>query len=147
MPAAGETIIAGRVPGERIATTTATADSSTFTTTETTVMSVTAALVTGRTYRVRFYGRFNSSVSTDRVVARFREDNSSGTEIATTDTPLTNYSGTFGHAIEIEIEYTASATGNKTFVVTGERGAGSGNCNLEAATTRPAYLYVDYIRG
>jgi hypothetical protein len=146
MPAAGETIIAGKIPGERVATSTESADSANVTTTETTVQSVTAALVSGRTYRVRWAGRLSSSVATDTFVGRIREDNATGTELASWQTD-SNLPATLGLAGVIEAEYTAGATANKTFVLAIVRSAGSGNGRLEAAATRPAYLYVDYISG
>lgn len=143
---AGLQLVAGRIPGERIATNIRTGDSSTFTTTETTVDSVTAALVSGRTYRVRWTVQWASSVANDDVAGRIREDNSTGTELAfgkvrSLDASSTGWSGW------VEGEYTAVSTGNKTFVWTGVRFAGTGNCRAEAATTRPIYLYVDYISG
>ena len=146
MPAAGETIIAGRVPGDRIATATEDADSSGITTTETTVMSVTAPLVAGRTYRVRFYGGFAGTVTDDNINARIREDNSTGTEMQNSASQLPFTSGV-PWILPMEAEYTASATANKTFVATLVRLSGSGSVRLEAASSRHAYLYVDYIRG
>ena len=146
MPLAGETIIAGKVPGERIATNIVTADSATFTTTETTVQSVTAALVTGRTYRVRAAGKANSSVTSDFTIWRIREDNSTGNQLQS-DRVNIDGSGVEGAKVEMEAEFTAGSTGNKTFVLTGVRSSGTGNCFLEAAAARPSYLYVEYIRG
>ncbi|MCI0687022.1 MAG: hypothetical protein L0Y54_07280 [Sporichthyaceae bacterium] len=143
---AGETIIAGKVPGERIATDIDTADSATFTTTETEVQSVTAALVSGRTYRIRWATRFESSVADDRVIARIREDNSTGSELSNMVVRMFTV-GSIGWPVTIEAEYTAVATGNKTFSATGVRQSGTGNCFMEAAANRPSYLYVDYIRG
>jgi hypothetical protein len=143
---AGFELLAGRIPGERIATDIDTSDSSTFTSTETEVQAVTAALVSGRIYRVRAYTRFNSSVATDTVLARLRQDNSTGTEMSTAavDAP-TNV--THGAWVMLEAEYTAVASANKTFVLTGIRASGTGNCLREAAANRVSYLYVDYIRG
>lgn len=143
---AGETIIAGKVPGERIATDTETADSATFTTTETVVMTVVAPLVIGRTYRVTMYGKANSSVGTDDITWRIREDNVTGSEMQSDRVEVAG-SATTGRKISMEVEHTASATADKTFVVTGVRSTGTGNHFLEANSARPVYLYVDYIRG
>lgn len=145
MVAAGETAQAGKMPGERIATAIATADSANFTA-ETQLMSVTAALVTGRIYRVKVHSRVNSSVSGDRIITRIREDSISGTEIQSTNVPINANGPANGYQDNLEAEFTAVSTGNKTFSYTGER-VGTGNGTLEAATSRPSYLYVDYIRG
>jgi hypothetical protein len=134
------------VPGERIATTTVTSDSSTFTTTETEVASVTAALVSGRTYRVRYMARFGSTVAGDWLMASIREDDTSGT-VLTQDNVILEQSAVSGWPLTVEVEYTAGSTGDKTFILTGDRVGGTGTCRLEAAATRPTYLYVDYIRG
>lgn len=148
MSSAGQQLIAGRIPGERIATATETADSPTFTTTETTLISVTAALVDGRTYRVRASVNFSSTVDNDDLRARIREDSSTGTIMQQRSWELTvDDQETTGVGGEPEAEYTATATSNKTFVLTGERLAGTGNCKLDAISTKPSYLYVDYIRG
>jgi len=77
---AGQVATAGRIPGELIASSRATSDSATFTTVETTVLSVTAPLVSGRTYRVVFYGKFATTVAGDIGAARMREDNVVGAE-------------------------------------------------------------------
>jgi hypothetical protein len=144
---AGASVVAGQVPGERIATQTDTADTSTFTTTETTVSTVTADLVNGRTYRVRFVGRFQSDVAGDSVNARLREDSSAGTQMQGTRVYSATATAGFGFTISFEAEYTAVATASKTFVATGERSVGSGNVMCEGSATAPRYLYVDYIRG
>lgn len=146
MAFAGRTADAGRIPGQRIETEIETSDSSTFTDTETSVMSVTASLVSGRTYRVRFHGSFQSTNNGDEVAARIREDDASGTE-KNSDVRTLDHGNSLGHKITIEAEHTAASTGDQTFVVTGTRATGSGNLHLEAQSNRPAYLYVDYIRG
>jgi hypothetical protein len=142
---AGQVATAGRVPGERIATTTVTSDSSTFTTTETEVASVTAALVSGRTYRVRYAARFGSTVAADWLKASIREDDTSGT-VLTNDNMILEQTSTSGWPVAGEAEYTAASTADKTFVLTGDRISGTGDCRLEAAATHPTYLTVDYIR-
>jgi hypothetical protein len=148
MSSAGYQLVAGRIPGERIATTIRTSDSSGVTTTETTIDSVTAALVTGRTYRVRWTARVDGSVNADTLFVRIREDNVSGNQlqILRVEVPATGGVGT-GYPGTIEAEYTAVATGNKTFVGTIVRASGTGTVNIEAGPNRPVYLYVDYIRG
>jgi hypothetical protein len=147
MSNAGYELLAGRIPGERIATTIATADSSTFTTESAALMTVAADLVSGRTYRVRVMAYWNSSVAADVVSTRIREDTSAGTQLLLGQVYIATITAQRGYPICAEVEYTAVATATKTFVVTGQRFTGSGNGNLEASTDRPAYLYVDYIRG
>src|SRR5690606_9229097 len=137
----------GGIPGELIASSQVTADSATFTTTETTVLSVTAPLVSGRTYRVAFYGKFATTVAGDIGVARMREDSSTGPERQSDFLDFNKASTTIGYSCYMEFEYTASSTGNKTFVVTGVRNVGSGTLRLEAASNRPSYLRVEYVSG
>jgi hypothetical protein len=143
---AGQSVIAGKFPGERIATDIDVADTSTFTTTETTCSSVVAALVINRTYRIRFVANFQSSVSGDTVNMRIREDSTIGTQLQGCRVHSVILTAGFGFQANIEAEYTAVATGNKTFVGTGERSSGTGNITCEGAATAPRYLYVDYIR-
>ena len=145
MATAGASIIAAQVSGERIATQVDTADTATFTA-ETVVSTVTAALVTGRTYRLRFVANFQSSVAADTVNVRLREDNLTGTTLQGRRADSAIATAGFGFSGDVEVEYTAVATGNKTFVATGDRSTGTGVITCEGAAT-PRYLYVDYIRG
>jgi uncharacterized protein (DUF3084 family) len=149
MSSAGQLLVAGRLPGEVIGTpTVVVADSSTFTTTESGALaSVTVPLISGRTYRVRFTGGWNSTVLADTITVRLREDTASGTQVDsdTINTPLV--SSLRGGKVSVEGRYTATATANKTFVVTGQREAGTGNCRLAASTLRPAILEVLYESG
>lgn len=135
------------VSGSRVATEIVTADSATFTTSETELVRVTAPLVAGRTYRVRGFGVFMSDDNgIDRVQVRIRP-----TSIGTTNIALINCyvidSSTLGTPFMLETEFTAGSTGDQDFLLTALRNNGSGNINLIAASTRPAFLYVDYIRG
>ena len=143
---AGSRAEAGRIPGERIATTVVTSDSSTFTTSETLVVSVTASVVSGRTYRVRFIGRWGTSVLNDWVRARLREDDATGTLLNFSAVELFTVSSSGNQLMPIEAEFTSSSTASKTFVVTGQRIGGTGNVRLDAESAGPAYLYVDFIR-
>jgi len=146
MPSAGETIIAGRIPGERIATNIETSDSGSISTTETVVMSVTAPVVEGRTYRVKAVFNVDGTVSNDTFVARLREDSVSGAQLQVDRVDLTNPSTNLA-AVPLEVEYTADATEDKTFVLCFIRSTGTGSMILAAAGNAPSYLYVDYIRG
>lgn len=144
MPSAGDIITVPTSPGARIATTEVTSDSSTFTTTETQVMSVTAPLIDGHVYHVRANPGFQSNASGDNIRGSLREDTASGPELDGSVVPV-NGSSTQKHPCLVEADYTATATGNKTFVVTGTRVSGSGTCRLEAAANRRSYLTVDHI--
>lgn len=147
MSSAGQQLVAGRIPGEEIARTEATADSSNFTTTETTVISVVAPVVAGRTYKIVFSGHGSSSVGTDVVIFRLRDTNSVGVE-RQSDIVEVNGSTTLGQSSYMERSLAVTTTENRTWVVAGVRGVGgSGNCRLEAATSRPAYLRVVYESG
>lgn len=141
---AGFQLVAGRIPGERIATSTMTSDSSTFTTALTQVATVTAALVSGRTYKV--VGHLGFEITVDGVLrGQIRENNISGTDLQIRDFVVDSSGSVNG--MHIEAEYTAVATGNKTFVIGGDVLVGGGTCNLNASSTFPSYMYVEYISG
>jgi hypothetical protein len=143
---AGFQLTAGRIPGERIATTTNNSDSSTWTTTAVETDSVTAALVTGRLYMIRWYGGLVTTVGGDVALMRMREDDTSGTVLNERNFYLgTTATGGFGFSMEAE--FTAVSTGNKTFVVTGLRNGGTGTHHADATANRARYLYVNYISG
>ena len=145
--AGGDVIYAADV-NTRIKTTTRTSDTSTVTSTETVADSVTASLVNGEKYRVTWMVGYTSSVAGDTVILRLREDTVSGTQmnLARGDVRLTNGAGSRWQ-LKFEAEYTATATGSKTFVGTFLRGSGTGNVNIEADPNYPSYLYVDLIVG
>lgn len=149
MTSAGSQLIAGRIPGERIATSIETSDSATFTTTETEIMSVTAAVVIGRTYRIRGVGRLDSTVDNDDVALFVREDSLAGSALTVDLVELNaeNQDTSGQQWTPLEVEWTASSTGLKTFVISAQRNSGSGSIRRRAGSDRPAYLYVDYIRG
>ncbi|MGH6693423.1 MAG: hypothetical protein ACREF4_22365 [Gammaproteobacteria bacterium] len=144
MVLAGQTIVAGQVPGERVATDIETIDSANVTTTETVVQTVVAPVISGRTYRVRWHGDLASSVAADIFFVKIREDTVAGN---TLDFRRYRAHTTDNFPYSTEVEYTADATEDKTFVFTLVRSAGTGNGRLDATSTSPAYLYVNYIRG
>ena len=146
MSSAGFQLVAGRIPGERVATSILTSDSSGFTTTETTIQSVTGVpVVSGRTYRVRAHFTLQSTNAGDVATVRIRADNTSGALVQSgiTDGLVT---GSLGPRITIEGEFVATTTESKTFVLTGVRLSGSGTINRDASASNPSYLYVDFIR-
>jgi hypothetical protein len=143
--AAGETIIAGKVPGERIDTELVTSSSAAITTTETVVMTIVAPVVAGRTYQVEADFGFTQSGAADTFFDRIREDSVSGTALQLRRI----FGGSTGSVLSRRtyVEYTADATEDKTFVVTLQRGSGTGNIILAATAANPAYLWVNYLRG
>lgn len=132
---------------QRIATTIVSSDSSAFTA-ETVVMTIVAPLVIGRRYAIWAFPKFASTVDNDDVQANLRQDNVSGTTLQVDLRELTadNQEGV-GQTFTLYAEYTATATGNKTFVVTGQRNAGTGDIRLESNTGRESYAFVEYISG
>lgn len=123
--------------------TTRTTSSGTFTA-ETVADSVTASLVTGYLYRVRWVGQISSSVADGYSRMRIREDSISGTELQTRQMPTTIAASQSITAI-MEAFYTAVANGSKTFVATCARQAGTGNLTAAASATAPVYLYVEFM--
>lgn len=130
----------------RVATMTPeTADSATFTTTVTSIASVTAQLVTGRVYKLRLITHIASTVAGDRVDLAIRENNTAGTELQTLTAAPIDTTTSAGHYFDVEAQFTAVATGSKTFVGTAARQAGTGTLRREAASTRPTLFYVDCV--
>jgi len=142
----GFQLTAGRIPGEQIALNTETTDSSNWTTTETQTDAVTAPLVIGRTYRIRYFGGVVSTVANDVALIRIRENNTSGTALAERNFSIPSTSSG-GYACALEARYTALATANKTFVATGVRNGGTGTHHADGTTVRTRLLYVEYISG
>lgn len=143
MSSAGQRLVAGRIPGERIATEKLTTNSSAFSATFIDVASITASLKIDRIYKIVF----DSGLDTDTngvVRLQMHEDTSSGTRIQIRD-PIVDTGGTTCPG-RLETEYQAVASGSKTFVVRARMESGGGSANIEANSQFPAFLYVDYIR-
>lgn len=140
---AGERIIAGKVSGERIATSVVVADSAAITTTETVVASLVVPVVSGRTYRITFDGAYQQAGATDQAFLRIRETNVAGAELQLRrlTSPVV---GTFLSA-HCETEWIAPSSSSKTFVATLVRTV-TGTVTLNATAGRPTFLYADYIR-
>lgn len=146
MSSAGQRLVAGRIPGEEIALTTSTSDSGTWTTTETLADTVTAPVVSGRIYKIVWWGGVATTVAGDTVTIRMREDNITGTILSERNHYLpTSSSG--GFALYHEGRYTADATENKTFVIGGVRNGGTGTHHADGTATRIRLLYVEYVSG
>lgn len=128
----------------RLATTIRTSNTSTFTA-ETSINTVTASLVSGKTYRVSWRIGGTSSVANDVIRYRLREDNLTGTQLQLRNAIVPV--ATSAWPCQLEAEFTAASTGSKTFAGTAQRVIGTGNITCTGSAIEPAYLYVDYIRG
>lgn len=120
----------------------------TFTTTETTIDSITVGLVNGVTYRITWDSQFSTASSTsttavvERTRGRIREDTSSGTVVALRDTPLL-VGGGVSFPSFLQVRFTAVSTGNKTFVATSQRQGAGGNIQSYADASSPTYFRVE----
>lgn len=132
----------GQMIGQEVGTSAETSDSSTFTTTETQIGAVTFSEVLGNVYRIRVPVQLSSATVTDIVQATLREDSIAGAEVHSGRGPMQTSDEARPFIIYLEYRYTATATGSKTFVVTGDRIAGGGNCKREAGTTHPQRITV-----
>lgn len=142
MSSAGQQLIANRIPGERVAVNINTANSANVTS-EAITDTVTAPVVSGRTYRVTFSASVTGGAA-ERFLARVRLTNISGTILNTGRfqvTVATNYYCRF------EAEFVAGSTGNQVIVVTLQRETAVANVVRVGNATQPAHLYVDYISG
>lgn len=129
----------------RVASTSLVADSATWTSSESAaLMTVTASLTSGLTYKVWAKMYVSTTVAADLAFMRLREDTSAGTQDDGANIYLATTSGS-GFEATLYTEYTAPSTASKTWVVTGSRGAGTGTQKIAASTARPAYLTVDLI--
>lgn len=145
---AGNLTVTGAFTGrqQRINQSVRTTSTGTFTTTETSIDSVSASLVSGRIYKVYWFGRIQSSVADGYVRLRIREDSVAGTQLQLGQIG-TNVAASQSFTLMLEAEFTAVSTASKTFHVTAVRQSGTGNISSVGASDTPNYLYVDYIRG
>jgi hypothetical protein len=133
---------------KRVATVSLTANSTTWTSSESAaLMTASPTLVSGLTYRITL---FTTVVSTAGALAeaafmRIREDNATGTQIGGGNISIPNTNGS-GYPLCLVTEYTAVASGAKSFVVTGSRISGAtGTQNIAAGSARPSWFTVDLI--
>lgn len=139
MPLAGENLRA--TDRRRVGTTINTTGSGTFTTTETTVESVTFSAIAGVQYEILYAAAlWKSSVSADVVSVRCREDSSTGTQLIGIDfdAVIANHY----YSPVVRALWTASSTVSKTIVITGQRKSGTGNISRDAGATNPAITTV-----
>lgn len=148
VPPAGNFVIGAvnRIyPRSRIATAVRETTSASFTV-ETVTDTVTASLIEGLTYTVNSFILVRSSVAGDRNLIRIREDNLTGNQLRAAAIVIPAAGAGTDFPFYQEVLYTAIATGDKTFVLTGGRAAGSGTLTHTAGTNNPVYLYVELVQ-
>lgn len=128
----------------RVGTLIITADSATAGGTNISLGTVTCFLEIGKKYALRATAQISGSVAGNGGLLIIAEDSSSGTQLTARQvgTPTTS---TFGWGVDAYAEYTATVTGNKTFALAMRLFVGSGNVQLRAGASFPAYLTVDLI--
>ena len=144
---AGDEVLAADINEliDRQNTTIFTGDSATWGATELVAMSLTFAAISGAKYKIVFEGRVSTDVSADAANMRIREDNLTGTQLQLQQVYLPNTSGN-GWQAHAYAEWTATSTGNKTIVLTGQRSSGTGTAHrIRASGSAPSYLFADRI--
>jgi hypothetical protein len=119
-----------------------TTSSGTFTA-ETVTDTITASLIAGEEYEVRWSGVWQSSVAGDVVNQQLREDSLTGARLCDGRVPCTTANKAFSGFIRGY--YTAVTTGSKTFVLTGVRDSGTGNITRAAVATSPSVMSIDQV--
>jgi hypothetical protein len=127
----------------RIATVERTTNSSTFTS-EAVISSITAAVETGKRYRIEWTVDSSSTVLGDTARWRIRETNIAGTSRQLSHSYMSMANNDFG-APPLRFEWTAVSTGNMTWVGTCHRALGTGTFSCNASPTEPSYFTVDLI--
>ncbi|WP_156925881.1 hypothetical protein [Glycomyces arizonensis] len=107
--------------------------------------SVTAPVEAGKTYHLKWIVDVSSTVAEDVARLYLREDSISGTVRQINHLRMAMANQDFG--ITVEADWTAAATGSKTFVATAERRLGTGTFSCNANANEPAYLTVEYVSG
>lgn len=120
-----------------------TANSATFTTVETSLATVTVALVAGRRYNVWANPRFGSTVAADTMLIRLREDTVTGTEMAAGRLACVDTDAAAWGPLLIVADYVAPSSGSKTFVLCAVRRTGTGSVSLRASATSPTIIAVE----
>jgi hypothetical protein len=145
--AAGDIIEAADV-NEREATTPLVADSATWTNSpEVVAASVTIAAVAGQKYKLWFSGRISTDVAGDAANMRIREDSVSGNQVQLGQVYLPTTTGN-GWSTYLYAEWTAAASGSKTFVVTGQRSLGTGVAHrIRATSNSPGFFVAEKVIG
>jgi hypothetical protein len=113
-------------------------------TTELVVHTIVAPLVTGGRYRVTHHAAWSRTVATDIFLHRIREDSIAGT--AFIDYRLPAAGTTVPTGWHQQGLYTASATGDKTFVLTTVRQSGTGTeTMIGSSPSTPAVFTVERV--
>lgn len=125
---------------KRVGTTLGTSDgTATSGTTELAIDQVTATLVAGYRYNLRWFARWAFTVATDDFFLLLREDSGiSGTQIA-----FMTVEADEKHAI-ITADFVAASSGSKTFTGTFRRSAGTGTLTANGSATGPRLFTVDF---
>jgi len=142
MPGVGDVIYLDRMPGYQVGSQSYTSDSSTFTTSETDIGTITVSLISGVVYEVECEAHVSSSTAGDTVTCRIRQDNTTGTEIQVVSANTVSTTGNRPVAVPLRALYTAGATGSKTFVVTAVRQNGAGNVFRDVSGVAPMIITV-----
>ncbi len=108
---------------------------------ETVVDSVTVPVVAGRKYRIAYVWHAQASTTTNLLYVRIRETNASGAQL----TYVQHQVPTTIDTRTTWVEWTASSTGNQTFVATAFRQSGSTNSQFRGATSQPRALSVSWL--
>lgn len=116
-------------------------NSSGFSTTETSINTVTATLVDGADYLITWSADVASSAAADVARVRIRENSGTGgTQLnlghAYVPTPARDY------GFYLEAEYTATSSGSKTFSATAQRVVGTGTLSCNANANEPHFLRI-----
>lgn len=126
----------------RVGTTLATADATAISTgTETVIDTVVASVIAGRGYEVEWKMRY-AATAADTWVIRVREDAVGGAEVDSTVFVASSTGNTFTQVVGMD--WTAGATGSKTFVATVQRLTGTGTLTPKGGSTFKRRLKVTY---
>jgi hypothetical protein len=113
---------------------------------ETVVDTVTASVVAGRTYRIKWVFQWNAaSASSVTLRTRIRLTGTSGAQLTYRDS--TNATTTPSEVLILEVDWTAGATGSQVFVGTAIRQAGTASSQFRGATSQSRSLTVEYAYG
>lgn len=102
-------------------------------------MSVTVPQINGRQYRITVHAEAQSSAANDVVVLELTDATPTSLQRATDVLSVANIAQT----LTLVYYETAAATGNVTRKVRVSRASGSGNVQLNAASTRPGLILVE----
>lgn len=113
-------------------------------TTESAYDTVTVDVIEGARYHVKCYFPYFCSVAGDRFLVRLREGSGiTGSQITYASAYASDNTGVF--VVTPESDWVADFTGQQTFVVTAQRGAGTGTLTPKGATSQIRLLTVDFV--